>query len=137
MVAAVLLAASLFFGIDSIWVFGRIGPPPPPITTGFGPAYARWEQYREIEMHAGMGQAFALDYVNSFGMPAAMGLALAAMVVAFIGAWASRVDRWLCALSGVWLVAMFVLSIPFSSAYRVDAEPPLDPSHGDRVINAG
>jgi hypothetical protein len=134
-VAAVLLIASLYFGIDSISVFGRIGPPPPPITTRL--EYARWDQYREVKIHEGMGDAFALDYVNSFGMPAAMGLALAAAVLAFFGSWARRVDRWLCALSGVWLVVVFVLSIRFGAAHRVDAEPSLDPPAADRVINAG
>ena len=130
--AAVVLAASLLFGIHSVWVFGRIGPPPPPITTGLGPEYARWEQYRRAEMRVGMRDAFALDYVNSFGMPASMGLALAAAVLAFFGARARRVDRWLCSASGVWLVVAFVLSIKFGTAHRVGADPPA----ADRVINA-
>ena len=131
-IAAVVLTASLFFGIHSIAVFRSIRPLPAPVTTIFGPEYARYQQYRRVETNVGMRDAFALDYVNSVGMPASMGLALGALVLAFFGAWARAVDRWLCAISGVWLVVVFVLSIKFGTAHRTEAPPP-----ADRVINAG
>src|SRR6478736_5010744 len=119
--AAIVLAASLALGILSMWAFSRIGPPPPPVTTFFGPGYARWQQERRVETMVGMGDAFALDYVNRVGIPASMGLALAALVLGFFGWPTRRLDRCLSVVAGVWLIVVFALSFWFGNAHRVGA----------------
>ena len=121
LIATVVLAASLVFGIDSIRGFATIGPPPPPVTEIFGPGHARWQQERRIETNVGMRDAFALDYVNRIGIPTSMATALAALVLSFLGWPARRVDRGLCIASGLWLVIVFALSIRFGTAYQAGA----------------
>jgi len=120
-IAAIVLMASVSLGSHSIWVFSRIGPPPPPVTTIFGPGYARWEKQRRVETNVGMREAFALDYINSFGIPASMGMALAALILAFLGWPARRLDRYLSVVSGAWLLVLFALSFRFGTEYRVGA----------------
>jgi hypothetical protein len=104
-----------------MWVFSRIVPPAP-VTTILGAGDARWERERRVETNVGMADAFALAYINDFGVPVSMGLAVAALFLAFLGWPRRRFDRCLSVVSGVWLLLLFVVGVRLGHAGQVDAQ---------------